>query len=124
MRYFTIFQNEKCYCDKSVLRFTADLCVKQTVSRCPTAGRAVRYTNCTVITNFTSLVSSSRIEEMGKDEKLLSWGRARNRNKEKFRYSTEQTGERVDMKHEIVSAVKFVMYSKFFTDALSTSSDA
>jgi len=77
-----------------------------------------------VITNFTSLVSSSRIEEMGKDEKLLSWGRARNRNKEKFRYSTEQTGERVDMKHEIVSAVKFVMYSKFFTDALSTSSDA
>lgn len=123
MRYCTIFQNEKCYCDKSVLRFTADLCVKETVSRCPTAGRAVRYTNSTVITNFTSLVSSS-IGEMGKDEKLLRWGRARNRNKEKFRFSTEQTGERGDMKHEIVSAVKFVMYDKFPTDALSTNSHA
>jgi len=123
MRYCTIFQNEKCYCDKSVLRFTADLCVKETVGRCPTAGRAVRYTNCTVITNFTSPVSSS-IGEMGKDEKLLRWGRARNRNKEKFRFSTEQTGERGDMKHEIVSAVKFVMHSKFSTDSLSTSSHA
>jgi len=123
MRYCAIFQNEKCYCDKSALRFTADLCVKETVSRCPTAGRVVRYTNCTVITNFTSLVSSS-IGEMGKDEKLLRWGRARNRNKEKFRFSTEQTGERGDMKHEIVSAVKFVMYNKFSTDALTTSSHA
>jgi hypothetical protein len=111
MRYGAIFQNEKCYCDKSVFRFPADLCVKETVSRCPAAGRAVRYTNCTVITNFTSLVSGS-IGEMGKNEKLLGWSRARNRNKEKFRFSTEQTGERGDVKHEIVSEVKFVMYNK------------
>jgi hypothetical protein len=49
---------------------------------------------------------------MGKYEKLLGWSRARNRNKEEFRFSTEQTGERGDMKHEIVSAVKFVMCNK------------
>jgi len=91
--------------------------VKESVSR------AVRYTNCTVITNFTSLVSGS-IGEMGKDEKLLGWSRTRSRNKEEFRFSTEQTGERGDMKHEIVSAVKFVMYNKLSTDALSTSSHA
>jgi hypothetical protein len=92
-----------------------------TVSRCATAGRAERYTNCTVITNFTSLVSGS-IGEMGKDEKLLRWSRAMNRNKEEFRFSTEQTGERGDMKHDIASAVKFVMYNKISTDGLSTNS--
>jgi hypothetical protein len=49
---------------------------------------------------------------MGKDEKMLGWSRAKNRNKEKFRFRNEQTGERGDMKHEIVSAVKFVMCNK------------
>ena len=78
--------------------------MKETVSRCPTAGIAVRYTNCTIITNFTSLVSG-RIGELGRDEKLLRWSRARNRNKEEFRFSTEQTGERGDRSTRLYSAV-------------------
>ena len=61
---------------------------------------------------------------MGKDGKQLRWSRARNRNKEEFRFSTEQTGERGVIKHEAVSAVKFVMYNKISTEALSTSSHA
>jgi hypothetical protein len=61
---------------------------------------------------------------MGKDEKLLGWSRARNRNKEEFRFSTEQTGERRDRKQEAVSAVIFVLYIKTSTDAVLTSSHA
>jgi hypothetical protein len=97
--------------------------VKEIVRRCATAGRAVQYMNCTVITNFTFLVGGST-GKMGKDEKLLRWSRARNINKEEFGFSTEQTGKREDIKHETVSAVKFVMYNKISTDALSTSSHA
>jgi hypothetical protein len=82
LRYFAVFHQEKCYCDKRDLCFAADLCVKKAVSSFPTADSAVRYTNCTIITSFTFPVSGSIGE-------LLDWSRASNGNKEEFRFSVK-----------------------------------